>query len=131
MRTQLHPVRLALGIPSLRGLQGQRKLLEDPDDGKNPHDISSQLSKIEQTNDWGQAMLDSMQSPTKTELSTERVLRAEAELLAYVQSGSCNLQQQKQLAMVVRFAIDESIGQLAKPWPTRWKFPPAFRPTHI
>ena len=70
-------------------------------------------------------MLDSMQFPTKTNLTMEKVLRTEAELLAYVQSGSCNLQQQKQLAMAVRFAIDESIGQLAKPLTTRWEFHPA------
>ena len=127
----LRPAELSLGISSLRGLQGRRTLLEDPDDGKNSPNIFSLLSTIELTDDGGQAMLDSMKSPTKTKLSTEKVLRAEAELLAYVQSGSCNLQQQKQLAMAVRFAIDESIGQLAKPSPTRWEFYPAFRPTHF
>jgi len=75
-------------------------------------------------------MLDSMQSPIKAELSMEKVLRAEAELLAYVQGGSCNPQQQKQLAKAVQFAIDESNGPLAKPWPTRYKFITPFRPTH-
>src|SRR5580693_7198591 len=75
-------------------------------------------------------MIDSMQSPIQTKLSMEKVLRAEAELLAYVQSGSCNPQQQKQLATAVQFAIDESSGRLAKPLATRWKFHPGLRPTH-
>jgi hypothetical protein len=74
-------------------------------------------------------MLDSMQSPTKTKLSMEKVLRAEAKLLAYVQSGSCNPQQQRELARAVQFAIDESNGKLPKPWPPRQKFRPASRPT--
>jgi hypothetical protein len=56
----------------------------------------------------------------------EKVVRAEAELLAYVQRGSGSPEQQKQLAKAVQFAIDESTGPLAKPWPTRWKFHPAF-----
>ena len=75
-------------------------------------------------------MVDLVQSPTKTELSMEKVLRAEAELLAYVQSGSYDPQQQTQLAKAVQFAIDESTGQLAKPSPTRLEFHPAIRPTH-
>lgn len=75
-------------------------------------------------------MLDYMQSPTETKLSMENVLRAEAELLAYVQSGSGDPRQQKQLAKAVQFAIDESTGPLAKPLPTRWESPPAFRPTN-
>jgi hypothetical protein len=75
-------------------------------------------------------MLDSMQTPTKTKLSRQEVLRAEAELLACVQSGSGNPQQQKQLAKAVQFAIDESTGPVAKPSPTRWEFPPAFREPH-
>ena len=74
-------------------------------------------------------MLNSMQSPIQTKLSMEKLLRAEAELLVYVQSGSPNPRQQKQLAMAVQCAIDESSGQLAKPWATRWKFHPALRPT--
>ncbi len=72
-------------------------------------------------------MLESMQSPTKTKLSMEKVLRAEAELLAYVQSGSGDPQHQKKLAKAVQFAIDESTGPVAKPSPTRWESPPAFR----
>lgn len=75
-------------------------------------------------------MLDSVQSPTKPKPSMEKVLRAEAELLAYVQSGSRNPQRQKQLAKAVQFAMDESIGHSAKPSPTRWEFHPNFRPTH-
>ena len=75
-------------------------------------------------------MLDTVQSPIKTKLSMEKVMRAEAKQLAYVQSGSCNSQQQKKLAKAVQFAIDESSGQLAKPSATRWKFHPALRPTH-
>jgi hypothetical protein len=74
-------------------------------------------------------MLESMLSPIKTEVSTERVMRAEAELLAYVQRGSCNPQKQKQLAEAVQSAMDESSGQLAKPWATRWESYPALRPT--
>lgn len=116
----------------MRGLviPNQGTPLEDPHDGKNPHDIFSRLSNIELTDDCGQAMLESMQSPTKTKLSMEKVLRAEAELLAYVQSGSGNPQQQKQLAKAVKVAIDESTGQSAKPLPTRWEFHPVLRPTH-
>lgn len=72
-------------------------------------------------------MLESMQSPTMTKLSMEKVLRAEAELLAYVQSGSGDPRQQKQLAKAVQFAIDESTGPLAKPCPSRWNFHAAFR----
>ena len=64
-------------------------------------------------------MIDSMHTPTKTKLSRQEVLRAEAELLAYDQSGSGNPQQQKQLAKAVQFAIDESRGQLAKSGPKR------------
>jgi hypothetical protein len=74
-------------------------------------------------------MLDFMQALITTKLSMEKVLRAEAELLAYIQSGSCDPRQQTQLAKAVQFAIDESSGQLAKPWPTRWKFHPGLRPT--
>jgi hypothetical protein len=75
-------------------------------------------------------MLELMQSPTKTKLSMEKVLRAEAELLAYVQSGSGDPQHQKQLAKAVQFAIDESTGPVPKPSPTRWEFSPASRPTN-
>src|ERR1035437_9700907 len=75
-------------------------------------------------------MLNSMQSTTKNNLTMKKVLRAEAELLAYVQSGSCDPQQQRQLAKAVQLAIDESTGPLAKPWPTRLEFHPAIRPTH-
>ena len=59
----------------------------------------------------------------------KKVYEAEAELLAYVQSGSRNPQQREQLARAVQFAIDESSGQLAKPLATRWKFHPILRPT--
>jgi hypothetical protein len=89
-------------------------------------DTFSKLSIWEQTDHGCRAMLDLMQSPTKSKLSMEKVLRAEAELLAYLQRGSCNPEQQKQLAKAVQFAIDESSGPLAKPSPTRWKFHPAF-----
>lgn len=94
------------------------------------HKTFSKLSNCEQTDDGGQAMLDTMQSATKTKLSMENVLRAEAELLDYIQSGSGNPQKQKQLAMAVQSAIDESVGPLAEPCPTRWKSQPLFRPTH-
>jgi hypothetical protein len=66
-----------------------------------------------------------MQSPTKAKLSIEKLLRAEAELLAYVQRGSGNPQHQKKLAKAVQFAMDESTGRLPKPSPTRWEFHPA------
>jgi hypothetical protein len=65
-----------------------------------------------------------MQSPIKTGLSVEKVSEAEAELLAHVQSGSHNPQQQKQLAKAVQSAIDESNGQMTKPLATRWEFYP-------
>jgi hypothetical protein len=68
-----------------------------------------------------------MQPPIKTKLSMEKVLRAEAELLAHVQSGSGDPQHQKKLAKAVQFAIDESTGPVAKPSPTRLTFPAAFR----
>jgi hypothetical protein len=65
----------------------------------------------------------------KTGLSVEKVSEAEAELLAYVQSGSRNPHQQQQLAKAVQSAIDESSGHITKPLATRWEFYPALRPT--
>jgi len=74
-------------------------------------------------------MLENTQSPVNAELSTEKVVRAEAELLAYIQSGSGTPQKQKQLAEAVQSAMDESSGHLAKPGATRWKFQPVLRLT--
>ena len=75
-------------------------------------------------------MLGFMRTPIKTELSVEKVFQAEAQLLAYVQSGSCNPHQQRKLAKAAQSAIDESSGPLEKPFATRWKFRPVLRPTH-
>jgi hypothetical protein len=72
-----------------------------------------------------------MQSPIKSGLSVVKVSETEAQLLAHVQSGSRNPQQQKQLAKAVQSAIDESSGQRTEPLATRWEFYPARRPTFI
>ena len=85
------------------------------------------LSTFVQTDNEGCITIVSMQSPIKTGPSVEKVFEAEAELLAHVQSGSRNPQQQKQLARAVQSAIDESSGQRTKPLATRSEFNPARR----
>ena len=52
-----------------------------------------------------------MRPPKKTELVMGKMLQAEAELHAYVQSGEKNPERQKQLTDAVKVAMDKFIEQ--------------------
>ena len=68
----------------------QRTLLEARHHGRKPHNIFLNLSTFEQTIYGAYAKVDSMQLLINSELSIKKLARAEAELLAYIQSGACN-----------------------------------------